>query len=169
MKNPTCWLLFLAASVATAAGAQDPGLERQIHEVRCAEIAFSDALEAGDWDAFEDAIYREARFVGRTTLVGPKAITEAWRERFSDPGRSVRWRPRTVEILKEGVALSRGPAKFTRLEEDGSETESWGNFNSIWVMDGDRWRVTFDIGSPADETLLEQDRELLQQEATDCP
>ena len=156
--------LFVPVAIGSAQEPGSPDLEAQIEAVRCAEIAFSRSAESGDWEAFERLIHPEARFP-HSRGVGASDIAAKWRAAFSGSERSIRWRPRSVEILKPGeLALSRGPFRVIEQSEDGS-SETWGSFNSLWTFDDGSWKVIFDLGS---EETAEGDRELLLEELTGC-
>jgi ketosteroid isomerase-like protein len=148
---------------APAASGEEPVAAAR-EAVRCAEIAFSRSVESGDWEAFERLVHPNARFAG-WEAVGPAEITARWREAFGSGARSIRWRPRSVEILEEdSLALSRGPYRVTAETPDGP-AESWGSFNSIWSRTPEGWRVVFDLGS---EGTVDGDRELLLDEESGC-
>lgn len=135
-------------------------------DVRCREIAFSRAAEQRDADSFVSFIDDDARFVGVGVLHGPSAVAEGWQAFFEDDGPAIEWRPQFVEVLDDGqLALSRGPYRVTVKGEDGSESERWGTFNSVWRRQPDGvWKVVFDAGSPAAEPPAEDLRALLDAE-----
>jgi len=150
----------VACLAATAANA-DPG-----EDVRCREIGFSRSAENRNMQAFRSFIDADARFVSNEVLRGVDAVAEAWAVFFTDPGPTITWRPKIVEVLDNStLALSRGPYRVLSQDADGNMVESWGTFNSVWRVNEDgQWRVVFDAGSPAasapdDETkaLLEAD------------
>jgi len=148
-----------AAGEASADAAQD---------VKCSEIGFSQAAEERDTERFATFINADARFVGTSVTRGVEAIVADWAAFFEPGGPSIKWRPEFVEVLEDGrLALTRGPYRVTSLGEDGTLTERWGTFNSVWRLDPDgRWRVVFDAGSPAGEPPPEPIRSLLDQEVT---
>jgi ketosteroid isomerase-like protein len=155
-------LLLLAANPQT-------DLATQAEQVRCAETAFSMSVENGDWEAFEAIVHPDARFASgsRPARVGAPAIRAGWERSYSRPERSIRWRSRSVEILKPGeLALSRGPYRMQVTAEDGEVTETWGTFNSVWVREGESWQVIFDLGSEGNE---EADQELIATGGGPCP
>ena len=155
-------LLFLTAT-------PDDNLSVQTEEVRCAETAFSDSVEFGDWDAFERLVHAEARFASGSSpaRVGAPLIRKGWERSYSGDARDIRWRSRSVEIIQPGkLALSRGPYRLRSRSEDGEVTETWGTFNSIWVHEGERWQVAFDLGSEGTE---DGDRELIESGGAECP
>ncbi len=97
--------LFVPMAIGSVQEPGPPELEAQVEAVRCAEIAFSHSAESGDWEAFERLIHPEARFL-QSQGVGASDIAAKWRATFSGSERSIRWRPRSVEILKPcGLAL----------------------------------------------------------------
>jgi ketosteroid isomerase-like protein len=162
-KGATALCLLTPGWGAAGGGSGEPASE--VDQVRCAEIAFSRAVETGDWEAFASHIHPRARFAGWEAS-GPEDVTARWRGAFGSGERRIRWRPRSVEILEPGsLALSRGPYRVVSRTSEG-ESESWGSFNSIWWRTGEGWRVVFDLGS---EGLEEGDRELLLSETTGCP
>jgi uncharacterized protein (TIGR02246 family) len=134
--------------------------------VRCSEIAFSHSAEQQDAAAFASFIDDDARFVGGSVMRGPAEIAEAWSVFFADDGPTITWCPPFVEVLEDGtLALTRGPYKMVTTDEQGTETEHWGTFNSIWRRQADgSWKIVFDAGNdaarpPSDEVkaILEQD------------
>ena len=156
------FFLFLTAT-------PDAKPNAQVEQVRCAETAFSDSVENGDWDAFERLIHPEARFAAGSSpaRVGAATIREGWERSYSSDARTLRWRSRSVEILRDGdLALSRGPYRLRVRAEDSTMTETWGTFNSIWVREGERWQVMFDLGSEGTE---DGDEELIASGGTPCP
>ena len=166
MKNLMIRLALAAIAVcSTSMAAADP-----VDDVRCREIGFSRAAEARDADAFRSYIDADARFVGSTVLRGPDAIVDAWRPFFEPAGPAIKWRPRIVEILDDGLlALTRGPYRVRVTSDDGESTEQWGTFNSVWRLNNDgTWRVVFDAGTPTSEAPSDADRELLETD-TGCP
>jgi len=164
MKSLTAVLAVLVP--LTIANAQ--GSPRET--VRCAEIAFSNAVEARDVDAFAALVEEEARFVSRVTSRGRDEIVQAWRV-FLDPGGpSIRWRPAVVEVHPDGtLALSRGPYRVSSSDEDGESAERWGHFISTWRRGDDgRWRVVFDSGGDDGMTPTAEERTLLDA-PDECP
>jgi len=149
--------LFLLASCAVADVTSD---------VRCQEIAFSQSVENKNFEAFKSFLDDDARFVGRSVMSGPEAITEAWKVFFADEGPAIKWRPQFVEVLDDGtLALTRGPYRMIDKDADGNSVEQWGTFNSVWRKNSDgEWRVVFDAGSSAAESPDEETRALLEQE-----
>ena len=137
--------------------------------VRCREIGFSRAAEARDPVAFAAFIDADARFIGASAVRGPAAIVDAWAAFFGSDGPRIAWRPQFVEVLENGeLALSRGPYRITDTAPDGTTTERWGTFNSVWRKHDDgQWRVVFDAGSAPDEDPTEEQRALLDA-ADDC-
>lgn len=138
-------------------------------EVRCREIAFSNATENRDLEAFMSFLDSDARFVGASVLRGPEQIAATWRVFFMEDGPSLKWRPQFVEVLDSGdLALTRGPYRLKSKAPEGQPIEEWGTFNSIWRIDsGGSWRIIFDAGSPAAEPPDEQTRALIDSEY-DC-
>lgn len=139
-------------------------------QVRCAEIAFSLAVETRDRAAFASLVDADARFVGQGVLRGREQVVAGWSVFFDNEYPRLAWRPSVIEVLESGdLALSRGPYLLTTREEDGGLRESWGLFNSVWRLD-DRghWRVVFDAGNEASGLLPADYRELLSA-PTDCP
>jgi ketosteroid isomerase-like protein len=161
--------LLFAPIVLLLAAAPEGEVDTQAEQVRCAETAFSDSVEFGDWDAFESLVYSDARFAADSSpaRVGAATIRERWERSYSRDDRTLRWRSRSVEIIRPGeVALSRGPYRLRIQGEDGEITETWGTFNSIWLREGNRWQVAFDLGSEGTE---EGDPELIESGGKACP
>ena len=155
-------VFVLSFVVATSA------LGEHADDVRCQEIAFSQAAEQRDAPRFASFIDADARFVGTNVLRGPEQIAEGWRAFFTADGPAIKWRPQIVEVLSDGkLALSRGPYRVTVTDEDGIESERWGTFNSVWRRQQDgRWKVVFDAGSPAAEPPADEVRGLLDDEVS---
>jgi len=137
-------------------------------DVRCREIGFSKSVENADQDQFRSYLDDDARFVGNSVLRGPDAITEAWRVFFAEGGPLIKWRPQFVEVLKDGkLALTRGPFRMIVTGDDGSTSEIWGTFNSVWRLQTDgEWKVVFDAGSQSDQAPADEVQALLAQEDT---
>ena len=154
----TVSVLLLVASATALADLAD--------DVRCREIGFSVAAENMDAETFAAFIDDDARFVGVSALRGPAAITEAWGPFLSEGGPLIKWRPQFVEVLEDGkLALTRGPYRLVVTGEDGTQTEHWGTFNSVWRLKADgSWRVVFDAGSNPIETPSDEVKALLDEE-----
>ena len=133
-------------------------------EVRCREIGFSKSIESRDMAAFRSFLDDDARFVGGLVRRGPDEITEGWSVYEAADGPTLKWRPQIIEVLEDGkLALSRGPYKYTEMNEDGDSVDYFGTFNSIWrLQDDGSWKVVFDAGSPAAGTLPEDQLALLE-------
>ena len=136
-----------------------------VEDVRCHEIRFSQSVETQNAELFESFIDADARFVGGSVSRGPKEVATAWSIFFTADGASIKWRPQIVEVLQDGaLALSRGPYKLITKDENGTESEHWGTFNSVWrLQDDGSWKVVFDAGSPAAEAPPEEIQALLDQ------
>ncbi len=154
-------VVFLLASGAALA---DP-----VKEVRCREIAFSESVENRDEKAFRSFIDRDARFVGSSVRRGPSEITEGWAPFLAEGGPQIKWRPLHVEVLENGrLAFSRGLYRVTARNDDGTDSVSWGSFNSTWRLNEDgEWRVVFDAGDPAAQPPTLEIQLLLDQD-DDC-
>lgn len=139
-------------------------------EVRCREISFSRSVELQDPELFASFIDADARFVSTSVLRGPAAVTAAWAVFFASDGPRIKWRPQFVEVLEDGaLALSRGPYRMLARNDEGTEVEYWGTFNSVWRLQSDgSWRVVFDAGSESSAAPPEPVRALLDQ-GDDCP
>ena len=138
-------------------------------EVRCREIGFSQSIENKDIEAFKSFLDADARFVSNRARRGIDEIAEGWSNFTREDGPSIRWRPIYVEVLNDGkLALSRGVYEATGKTEDGSETKSYGSFNSVWRLNDDGvWRVVFDAGDRWPEGPTEAELEVLNAE-DDC-
>jgi ketosteroid isomerase-like protein len=141
-------LMIFALTALGAAAVADPQ-----HEVKCREIGFSKSVESRNSEQFRLFIDPDARFVGNSVSKGIDAIVERWSIFLTVGGSSIKWRPQFVEVLEDGkLALTRGPYKMTTTDEDGTVTEHWGTFNSVWRLSEDgQWRVVFDAGDGSDE------------------
>jgi len=158
--------LFVTLSLAlTTSVLADHG-----QDVRCREIAFSQAAEQRDAIRFASFIDTDARFVGASVLRGPAAIAEGWSAFFAADGPAIKWRPQVIEVLSDGtLALSRGPYRLTVTDENGVMSQSWGTFNSVWRRQPDgTWKIVFDAGSMAAEPPADDVRALLDGEV-ECP
>ena len=138
-------------------------------DVRCTEIGFSQSVENHDITAFTSFIDADARFVSSSVSRGPAEVTKAWSVFFADDGPDIKWRPQTIEVLKDGeLALSRGPYRMITRDADGKTTEHWGTFNSVWRKQADNsWQVVFDAGNVAAAAPSDEIQALLDQES-DC-
>ncbi len=152
--------LFFLGLMSTAA------LPDAYDDVRCHEIAFSNAAEERDALRFRSFIDEDARFVGTRVSRGPEEIVAAWQPFFEEGGPAIRWRPQFVEVLENGrLALTRGPYRLTTKDEDGNPVERWGTFNSVWRLHKNgEWKVVFDAGSPAAEPPSDEIQGLLELE-----
>ena len=163
MKRMKLLIVFSFLSIAGFAVADDSD------DVRCTEIAFSQSVENHDITAFTSFIDADARFVSNSVSRGPAEVTEAWSVFFAEGGPDIKWRPQTVEVLKDGnLALSRGPYRMISRDAEGELIEYWGTFNSVWRKQADdSWKVVFDAGNVAAEAPPEDTQALLDQE-NDC-
>jgi ketosteroid isomerase-like protein len=157
--------LYLSGILLCAA----PAVADVENDVRCREIAFSQSVEVQDVTAFRSFIDSDARFVGGSVQRGVDDVTTAWSVFFADGAPQMKWRPQIVEVLNDGtLALSRGPYRMIVEGEDGTLTEHWGTFNSVWrKQDDGTWQVVFDAGNEAAEAPSEETQALLEQ-AVDC-
>ena len=89
---------------------------------------------------------------------------------FEPDGPSIVWRPTTVQVRGDGLALSHGPYRTKRTDASGETLESWGHFTSTWKYDedSDRWLIIFDLGGDQGMTPSDEERALLAAEP-DCP
>ena len=162
-------VIILSFLIAPAMGEENQAL---VEQVRCAEIAFSVALETGDIEAFREMIQPDARFIGNAFSVrsGRDNIVEAWSGLFAEDAPDMLWRPRVTEVSDDGdVAFSRGPYRVRGTLESGERYEDWGIFNSVWTRGEDgKWRVLFDAGFPANEPFEEDVRQLIEHPAPPC-
>ena len=156
-------LLLIFAALATANDAVT-------RTVICAETGFSRAAERRDQEAFLEFVDPDARFVTGSTARGREEIAAAWGGVFVADGPRMRWRPRTVEVTADGkLALSRGPYRSIRDDDDGQPVEYWGHYISTWRLNADgRWRVVFDTSGDGGITPSEADIAALAAEP-DCP
>jgi ketosteroid isomerase-like protein len=142
-----------------------PALADLADEVRCREIGFSKSVESRNQELFASYIDPDARFVSGSVTRGPEAIAAAWAIFFDPDGPTIKWRPKYIEVLENGeLALSRGPYRLVTHDDEGSATESWGTFNSVWRLNSDgEWRVVFDAGGMLPSPPPAEDRALLDQ------
>jgi ketosteroid isomerase-like protein len=147
-----------------------PAMADVTDDVRCREVGFSRSVETKDIAAFQSFIDADARFVGGAVNRGAADITTAWGVFFSDDAPKMKWRPQIIEVLADAtLALSRGPYRMIVQGPDGTKTERWGTFNSVWrKQDDGSWKVVFDAGNESDEAPPEEIRRLLDQEFS-CP
>jgi ketosteroid isomerase-like protein len=158
----TAFLLTIAALSAA---------ETQVmQEIICAETAFSRAAEIRDQALFLSFVDPEARFVSDHVARGRSEIGAAWAIFFQADGPQIRWRPRVVAVSSDGrLALSRGPYRTVRIDENGARIESWGTFISTWRLGSDgKWKVLFDTGTNVGMTPGDDDHDVLEREP-ECP
>lgn len=155
--------LLFAATTMTAS-------EVPRQEVICAETGFSRAAEARDMDRFLSFVDPDARFIAGEVARGREEIAAAWSGVFSEDGPTMRWRPAFVEVSADGrLALSRGPYRSTRVDENGEIHHSWGHFISTWRRnDVGVWQVMFDSGGDNGMQPTDQEIALLESEPA-CP
>ncbi len=158
-----------ALSIVFFLAAATPALADLAADVRCREIAFSQAAESRDLDSFRSFIDADARFIGDDVMRGVDAVATAWAEFFAPDGPTIKWRPRIVEVLDDGyLALSTGPYRIVAKDELGVRKEYWGTFNSVWRRNDDGvWRIVIDAGSPSESPPDATTRALLDT-AEDC-
>ena len=134
-------------------------------EVRCREIGFSKSIENKNIETFKTFLDADARFISDRPRRGIEEIAAGWSVFAAEDGPSIRWRPMYVEVLEDGaLALSRGVYEFVAIAEDGTETRSYGSFNSTWRLNEDGvWRVVFDAGDPWARPASEDELALLDQ------
>lgn len=124
--------------------------------VRAADIAFSDALQARDREAFAAMIARDAVFFGgQQPHRGREAILEAWSVYFSEDGPRLSWNPAKVEVNESRqLATSTGPYEL-RAPANGEQPARLmeGTYFSVWALGDDgQWRVIFDTGTAPTES-----------------
>ncbi|MGI9223041.1 MAG: YybH family protein [Woeseiaceae bacterium] len=151
-------MVSLALIASAAAGPVD--------EVRCREIGFSKSVENRDIEAFRSFVDADARFISNRPRRGVDEIAEGWSTFMAEDGPRIRWRPQYVEVLEDGtLALSRGLYEYVTTAEDGTETRTYGSFNSTWRLNADGvWRVVFDAGDPAARPPTDEEKAILDQE-----
>ena len=119
-------------------------------EVRAAETAFAKTMADRDLEAFSTHLSDETVFVGRTVLRGKEAVREGWKKFFAGKTAPFSWQPERVEVLASGtLALSSGPV----MDASGKRT---GTYNSVWRLEGERWRIVLDNGCPSCECGVEK-------------
>jgi len=125
------------------------GVQAAVAEVACAEMAFSQAVETHDGNAFRALLDEDARFISSGVLRGADEVSVAWGGLLDPAAPDLVWRPETIEILQSGdLAFSRGPYRLRGNDEQAAE--SWGMYNSLWRRQPDGiWKVLFDAGTPA--------------------
>ena len=94
-------------------------------------MPFSRAAEAKDKVAFLSFVDPDARFISSRVTRGRAEIGDAWSAVLTEGGPTMRWRPAFVEVAADGkIAISRGPYRSTRIDENGETHYSWGHFIS---------------------------------------
>ncbi|MDH3439298.1 MAG: nuclear transport factor 2 family protein [Gammaproteobacteria bacterium] len=153
--------------ILAAVGTGNEGLRQ---EVICAETGFSRAAEAGDRERFLSYVDPDARFITSQVSRGREAVGEAWSAVLSPGGPSMRWRPAVVEVTSDGtLAISRGPYRSIRRDDNGNVVESWGHFISTWRRNAaGEWQVVFDTGGDVGMTPSAEEVAILDGEP-DCP
>lgn len=137
-----------------------------VQEVICAEASFSRAAERKDKTAFLALVDPDARFVTDRISRGREEIAESWSFAFEEGGSDMRWRPAVVEVTNDGnLAISRGPYRMSRMDEEGARVEVWGTFISTWRRNSDgQWRVVFDTSGESNMTPTDRDKTVLASE-----
>lgn len=160
--------MIIEILLTAALAAVDIDTVRQ--DVLCAEVGFSRSAENRDLEAFVAFMDPEVRFVTGRISRGPEEVAEGWANFFKPDGPLMRWRPMIVEIVASGtLAISRGPYRQTRLNEDGESVHTWGTFNSTWRLDQHgEWRVLFDAGGDHGMTPTDDEIVILEGDP-DCP
>ncbi len=156
--------------LAIALAAATPSGEELRQQVICAETGFSRTAERKDVAAFVEFVDPDARFVGGSVSRGRAEIVAAWSWLFDSAGRSMRWRPKVVEVTADGnLAISRGPYRTRRIGDDGKQVESWGSFVSTWRRNAEgEWKVVFDTEGYSGPEPSESDVKVLNSDP-DCP
>jgi ketosteroid isomerase-like protein len=154
--------ILLVASALSASEAEP------VQEVICAETSFSRAAERKDKAAFMAMVDPDARFISGRISRGKAEIAEAWSFAFTVGGSDMRWRPAVVEVTSDGqLAISRGPYRSKRTDENGALIESWGTFISTWRRNANgEWRVLFDTSGETGMKPTARDIEVLNSEPT---
>jgi ketosteroid isomerase-like protein len=140
----TCGTAFLTGAamlaISSTVFAAQPSAKDQVW---AAEVAFAKTVETRNLKAFSEFISDEAVFFAGTAATHGKAnVIESWKRFFADKEAPFSWAPDQVEVLASGtLALSTGPVR----DPSGKIIS---RFNSIWRLEGGRWRVVFDKGSP---------------------
>ncbi|NIL95427.1 MAG: DUF4440 domain-containing protein [Woeseiaceae bacterium] len=138
-------------------------------DVRCREIGFSKSVENRNIEAFRSFIDQDARFISNRPRRGVDEIAEGWSGFMAEDGPRIRWRPMYVEVLQDGtLALSRGVYEYIATAEDGTQSRTFGSFNSTWRLNDDGvWRVVFDAGDPWARQATDEEIALLDAD-DDC-
>jgi ketosteroid isomerase-like protein len=154
MKRIGIAILVLISAVAVA----DPA-----DEVRCREISFSKSVENKNIEAFKTFLDADARFISDRPRRGVDEIAASWSVFVPEDGPRIKWRPKYVEVLDGGnLALSRGVYEYIAITEDGTETRTYGSFNSTWRLNDDGiWRVVFDAGDAWGRPATDEELALL--------
>ena len=154
--------------IIAAAAMAAPDIARQ--QVVCAETGFSRAAEARDEAKFLAFVDPDARFIAGGVARGKEEIRAAWGAVFAPAGPTIRWRPQVVEVSSDGnLALSRGPYRSSRVDENGETHYAWGHFNSTWRRnEAGVWLVMFDAGGDDGMEPTEDEIALLESEP-ECP
>jgi ketosteroid isomerase-like protein len=140
-------LLALCGLLAGCASAPPPAsqLELRRNEVERTERAFARTMADRDFAAFAGFLADDSVFFnGDAALVGPAAISKAWKPLYDGAQAPFSWEPTTVVVLRSGrLALSTGPVR-------GPDGKIVGQFNSVWRRErsGD-WKVVIDKGCNA--------------------
>ncbi len=160
--------MILELILATTVAMSPP--ETAMQEVICAETGFSRAAEAKDQDKFLSFVHPDARFVSGSVARGREEVGAAWAGAFIPTGPTMRWRPQFVEVSADGeLALSRGPYRSTRVDENGEIHTSWGHFISTWRRNEvGEWQVMFDSGGDAGMQPTAEELAILEGEPS-CP
>lgn len=136
------WMMsYFAACTPVATPVEDALLE--------ADREFARATQTEGVDGWVEAFSRQGFMVGRAGLIrGPDEIRDAMDEFFEDPTLHFTWEPQEAFIDSDGeMGFTVGRYERRRVGEDGEIRET-GWYMTAWRLEGDRWVVLADIGSP---------------------
>ena len=146
MKNYSFYFLILIL-LSGCTFTTDDNSKKEIKELRNevieTETAFAKTMADRNFNNFKAFISDEAIFFDDDSqLNGKTEILENWKKYFNKEKASFHWEPKQVDVLQSGLlAHSSGKVYNTK----GKQT---GYFNSIWRLEGTKWKIIFDKGYP---------------------
>lgn len=137
------FLILLSGCTLTTDDNSKKDMKELRKEVIETETAFAKTMADRNFDNFKEFISNEAIFFDDDSqLNGKTKILEAWERYYKGEVALFSWKPKQVDVLPSGsLAQSSGPV----FDANGNQI---GYFNSIWRLEGNKWKIIFDKGYP---------------------